>query len=153
MAKLAPTHRAHQTSARAMSLRHYFLQPAAGTMQRCWLNNATLPVSLFCAGFVLVSAGLCRFRCFVLVLCWSLLVSAGFAVLCWFCAGLCWSLPVSLFCAGFVLVSAGLCRLGLGNPTWEIQLGVHLPIMQHRAFAPLPAALKSAKERTDCPAF
>ena len=59
--------------------------------------------------------------CFVLVLCWSLLVSAsfavlcwfcagfvlvsaGFVVLCWFCAGLCWSLPVSLFCAGFALV-------------------------------------------------
>ena len=29
----------------------------------------------------------------------------GFAFLCWFCAGLCWSLPVSLFCAGFVLVA------------------------------------------------
>ena len=39
------------------------------------------------SGDLLVSAGLCRFRCFVLVLCWSLLVSAGFAVLCWFCAG------------------------------------------------------------------
>ena len=39
----------------------------------CW----SLPVSLFCAGFVLVSAGLCRFRCFVLVLCRSLLVSAS----------------------------------------------------------------------------
>ena len=44
-----------------------------------------------------------EFRCFVLVLCWSLLVSAGFAVLCWFCAGLCWSLLVSPLCAGFVL--------------------------------------------------
>ena len=43
---------------------------------------------------MLVSAGLS----------WSLLVSAAFAVLCWFCAGLSWSLPVSLFCAGFVLV-------------------------------------------------
>ena len=43
----------------------------------CW----SLPVSLFCAGFVLVSAGRCRFRCFVLVLCWSLLVYADFAVL------------------------------------------------------------------------
>ena len=75
----------------------------------CWSLSWSLLVSLFCAGFVLVSAGLCRFRCFVLVLCWSLLVSASFAVLCWFCAGLSWSLPVSLFCAGFVLVSAGLC--------------------------------------------
>ena len=36
-----------------------------------------LPFSLFCAGFVLVSAGLC------------------------------WSLPVSLFSAGFLLVSTG----------------------------------------------
>ena len=40
----------------------------------------------FCA-YLVVSAGLCRFHCFVLVLWWSLLVSAGFAVLCWFCAG------------------------------------------------------------------
>ena len=123
MAKLAPTHRAHQTSARAMSLRHYFLQPAAGTMQRCWLNNATLLVSLFCAGFVLVSAGLCRFRCFVLVLQRSLLVSAGFAVLCWFCAGLspglcrfrcfvlvlCWSLLVSASFAVLCWFCNGLC--------------------------------------------
>jgi hypothetical protein len=62
----------------------------------------------------------------MLVLCWSLLVSAGFPVLCWFCVGLCWSLPNSLFCAGlswslsdpvgfavlcwFWLVSAGRCR-------------------------------------------
>ena len=36
--------------------------------------------------------------------------SAVFAILGWFCAGLCWSLPVSLFCAGFAMVSAGLCR-------------------------------------------
>ena len=102
---------------------------SAGFAFLCWFCAGlcwSLPVSLFCAGFVLVSAGrcrsrcfvlagfvlvaagLCRFRCFVLVLRWSLLVSASFAVLCWFCAGLCWSLPVSLFCAGFVLVSAGL---------------------------------------------
>jgi hypothetical protein len=79
----------------------------------CW----SLPVSLFCAGFVLVSPGLCRILPFSQVknklqfLCWSLLVSAGFVVLCWFCAGLCWSLPVSLFCAGFVLVSAGFVAL------------------------------------------
>ena len=75
----------------------------------CWSLSWSLLVSLFCDGFVLVSAALCWFHCFVLVLCWSLLVSAGFAVLCWFCAGLRWSLPVSLFCAGFVLVSASLC--------------------------------------------
>ena len=47
-------------------------------------------------------------NCFVLV---SLLVSAGFAVLCWFSAGLCWSLPVRVG------------KSNLGNPTWEIQLG------------------------------
>jgi hypothetical protein len=41
----------------------------------------------------------------------ALLVSAGFAVLCWFCGGLCWSLPISLVCAGFVLVSAGFAVL------------------------------------------
>ena len=35
-----------------------------------------------------VYAGFCCFRYFGLVLCWSLLVSAGFAVLCWFCAAL-----------------------------------------------------------------
>ena len=62
--------------------------------------EALLVLCWFCAGR---SPGLCWFRCFVLVLCWSLLVSAGFAVLCWFCGGLCWSLPVSLFCAGFVM--------------------------------------------------
>ena len=64
----------------------------------CW----SLPVSLFCAGFVLVallvSAGFAVLFWFCAGLCWSLLVSAGFAVLCWFCAGICWSLPVSLFC-------------------------------------------------------
>ena len=65
--------------------------------------EALLVLCWFCAGR---SPGLCWFRCFVLVLCWSLLVSAGFAVLCWFCNGFCWSLPVSRFCAGFC---AGLC--------------------------------------------
>ena len=35
------------------------------------------PQNVFYAGFVLVSAGLCGFRCFVLVLRWTLLVSAG----------------------------------------------------------------------------
>jgi hypothetical protein len=65
---------------------------------------------LFCAGFVLVSPGLCQIlpvSLFCAGFGWSLLVSAGFGALCWFRAGLCRSLPVSLFCAGFVLVSAG----------------------------------------------
>jgi hypothetical protein len=55
----------------------------------------------------LVSRRLWRNVC--VCVCVRLLVSAGFAVLCWFCDVLCWSLSVSLFCAGFVLVSAGLC--------------------------------------------
>ena len=45
-----------------------------------------------------------------------MLIAAGLAVLCWFCAGLCWSLPVLLLCAGLGLVSAGRCRrLRIGN--------------------------------------
>ena len=93
--------------------------------RRCWppayrvtnLSNDSQPLSEpFSAGFARVSAGRCRFRCFVLVLCWSLLVSAGFVVLCWFCAGLCWSLPVSLICAGFVVVSTRMCRSGMWFP-------------------------------------
>jgi hypothetical protein len=51
---------------------------------------------------------------FVLVLCWSLLVSAGLAVLCWLRSGLCWSRPVSLFVLVLcwsLLVSAGLATM------------------------------------------
>ena len=83
----------------------------------CW----SLPVSLFCTGFVLVSllvsAGLGWFHCVCLVLCGFGLVADSFAVffgfvnfvlvsaaLAAFCLVLGWSLPVSLFCAGFALL-------------------------------------------------
>ena len=63
---------------------------------------------LFCSVWIwagwsrLVSAVLAAFAWLCIYI---YIYGAGFAFLCWFCAGLCWSLLVSLFCAGFVLDS------------------------------------------------
>ena len=103
------------------SIWHWSLLVSAVFAVLCWFCAGlcwSLLVSLFCAGFVLVSAGLCRFRCFLLVLCWSLLDSAGFVVLCWFCAGLCWSLPVSPFCTAFALGTSWLKEAKARGTSW-----------------------------------
>ena len=71
-----------------------------------------------------------RSHCVCLVLCGFGLVSAGFVVLCWFCAGLCWSLPASLFCAGFVLVSAGLCWFCAGL-SWSLPDSAVFAVLCH----------------------
>ena len=88
-----------------MPIQHSALIPESPThgLGRSGLVSA---VSLRLFGSVWFWAGLCRFRCFVLVLCWSLLAPAGFAVLCWFCVGLCWSLLVLCWS---LLVAARFC--------------------------------------------